>query len=308
MKTEIKYRTFDELLNEVLVDFHIYSNEGMIEPAQLIKIAQKVNYDLGLKIHSTKEKVLEITKGKARLPLDFYVLDTALLCGQYTVKKPVIQGRQVEEMQLIIDPTLNNTADTCRMCGAESTSCGCNDTYSTTVLNNGDGTNDTFVLVEKIRNEVKIYDFFERIHMSPSKFVSEANKYSGGDGNSTNRAEIKNGFIYTNVTEGKLYIQYQGALEDEEGNLLVFDHPMVNEYYEYAIKQRILENLFMNGEDVSAKINLIEGRIRAARNNALSFVNTPDFQDIYKVWASNRRRQYDRYYSMFLSYDNITHK
>jgi hypothetical protein len=83
---------------------------------------------------------------------------------------------------------------------------------------------------------------------------------------------------------------------------------MVNEYYEYALKQRILENLFMNGEDVSAKINLIEGRVRAARNNALGFVNTPDFQDIYKVWANNRRRQYDRYYSMFLSYDNITHK
>ena len=45
MKTELQYRTFDELLNEVSTDFVIYSNEGMIEPAQLIKVAQRVNYD-----------------------------------------------------------------------------------------------------------------------------------------------------------------------------------------------------------------------------------------------------------------------
>lgn len=41
MNTELKYRTFDELLGEISIDFAIYNNEGLIEPAQLIKIAQK---------------------------------------------------------------------------------------------------------------------------------------------------------------------------------------------------------------------------------------------------------------------------
>jgi hypothetical protein len=112
---------------------------------------------------------------------------------------------------------------------------------------------------------------------------------------------IKNKFIYTNIEEGSLFISYEGALEDEHGNLLVLDHPMINEYYEYAFKQRILENLYINGEDVMQKMQLIEQRLRAARNNALTIVNTPNFSEMKKLWETNRKAQYGRYYNMFKS-------
>ena len=58
-----KFRTFDQLLEDVMVDFQTYALEGMIEPAQLIKVATRVNYDLGLRIHRTKEIVLDIGSG-----------------------------------------------------------------------------------------------------------------------------------------------------------------------------------------------------------------------------------------------------
>jgi hypothetical protein len=99
-----------------------------------------------------------------------------------------------------------------------------------------------------------------------------------------------------------VYINYLGNLEDDNGNLLVLDHPMCNEYYEYALKQRILENLYMNGEDVAQKMQLIEQRLRAARNNALSIVNTPNFKEMYELWKNNRRAMYARYYDMFKSH------
>ena len=35
-----KYRTFNQLMEDVSVDFSNYALEGMIEPAQLIKVAQ----------------------------------------------------------------------------------------------------------------------------------------------------------------------------------------------------------------------------------------------------------------------------
>lgn len=297
MKTEIKYRTFDELMYEVNQDFMMYNNEGMIEPAQLIKVAQRVTYDLGLRINSTKEKVLEIHNGKARLPEDFYVLNYALLMDQYTVKNPVIAGRQTEDVKLVVDPKV------CRVCGSQATVCGCTDTYATTDCD------DNFVLVEKIRHEVKVYDRFEKIHLSPSKFISEYAKSLGLAGTgSVNNGEIKNGFIYTNLETGKIYISYEGALEDDEGNLLVVDNPMINEYYEYALKKRILENLFMNGEDVGQRIQLIEPLYRAARNNALSIVNTPDFKELQEVWMMNRRAQYHKYYDPFKSATYTTYK
>lgn len=284
MKTEPKYRTFDELLNEVATDFVQYNNEGMIEPGQLIKVAQRVNYDLGLRIHGTKEKVLDIEKRKTRLPDDFYVMNYAMLCGKHTVSQPVLQGRHTEDVIL--------SSDSCKKCGEPDPLCTCEKTY-TVECKTGE---KIFVqVVEKRGMEVKTYETFDRIHISTSSGKIDALN------NAAKSGYIKNGFIYTNVEEGKLFLSYQGGLEDEEGNLLVLDHPMINEYYEYALKQRILENLYMNGEEVSQKMQLVEQRLRAARNNALSIVNTPDFAEMKQLWETNRKAQYAKYYDMFKS-------
>jgi hypothetical protein len=100
-----------------------------------------------------------------------------------------------------------------------------------------------------------------------------------------------------------VYINYQGDMSDENNNLLVPDHEIINEYYEYALKKRIIENLAMNGEDVAQKLQIINPELRAARNAALSLVNTPNFKEMEKVWWTNRRSQYAKYYDMFKSYN-----
>ena len=284
MKTEVKYRTFDELLHEVATDFVQYNNEGMIEPGQLIKVAQRVNYDLGLRIHGTKEKVLDIEKSKTKLPDDFYVLNYAMLCGKYTVSQPVLQGRQTENIIL--------SSDLCKRCGEPDPTCSCEKTYTVECKT---GEKIYVQVVEKRSYETRTYETFERIHIDTTSGKKDALN------NTHKTGYIKNGFIYTNLEQGKLFISYQGALEDHEGNLLVLDHPMINEYYEYAIKQRILENLYMNGEEVTQKIQLVEQRLRAARNNALTIVNTPDFAEMKQLWETNRKAQYGKYYDMFKS-------
>lgn len=297
MKTELQYRTFDELLNEVSTDFVIYSNEGMIEPAQLIKVAQRVNYDLGLRIHGTKEKVLDIDKRKVKLPDDFYVLNYAYLCGKYKVTYPSMSGRHTENV--ILDPskcTIVNGVNTCNTCGGTDTTCICERTYSVECKT---GEKVYVQVIEKRKHEVKTYETFEKLSIATSSGRVDAL-------NDTKRTGyIKNGYIYTNIDEGSVFISYQGALEDHDGNLLVLDHPMINEYYEYAMKQRILENLYINGEDVTQRMQLIEQRLRGARNNALSIVNTPDFAEMYKLWQTNRKAQYNKYYDMFKSTDGF---
>ena len=297
MKTELQYRTFDQLLNEVATDFVTYSNEGMIESGQLIKVAQRVNYDLGLRIHGTKEKVIDIEKKKAKLPGDFYVLNYAYLCGKYTVSYPSMSGRHTENV--ILDPTkcsVVNGVNTCNKCGGTDTTCICERTYAVECKT---GEKIYVQVVEKRKHEVKTYETVEKLNIATSSGRIDALNDTQKTG------YIKNGFIYTNLEEGSVFISYQGALEDHDGNLLVLDHPVINEYYEYAMKQRILENLYINGEDVSQKMQLIEQRLRGARNNALSIVNTPDFAEMYKVWQMNRKAQYNKYYDMFKSTDGV---
>ena len=113
---------------------------------------------------------------------------------------------------------------------------------------------------------------------------------------------IKNGFLFTSFNTGKVYLNYQGDLSDNDGNLLVPDHELLNEYYEYALKSRIFENLFLNGEHVSQRMQLVEQRLRGARNNALSLVNTPNFAELKDMWLANRKAMYGKYYNMFMSY------
>lgn len=359
--TELKYRTFDELINEVATDFVMYNNEGMIEPGQLIKVVQRVNYDLGLRIHGTKEVILDIEKCKTKLPSDFYVLNYAFLCGSVTTLQPTLQGRHTENVILNSDncvvPTcykytivygggpsspvgeitytdcngvtqttgvsydnpsvtvcarldsvsstwsgdniikgaacsVPNATGSCSHCGNADPVCMCERTYSVECKT---GEKIYVQVVEKRGLEVKTYETFDRVHISTATGKKDALD------NGVRSGYIKNGFIYTNIDNGRLYISYQGALEDMEGNLLVLDHPMINEYYEYAIKARILENLYMNGEDVVQKMQLVEQRLRAARNNALTIVNTPDFAEMKQVWEMNRKAQYAKYYDQFKS-------
>ena len=95
-------------------------------------------------------------------------------------------------------------------------------------------------------------------------------------------------------------------MENENGELLVLDHPYCNEYYEYALKERILENMMFAGENVTNQLGFTSQKLKAARNNALSFVNTPDFAQLKRLWEKNRKAQYHNYYNMFKSIPTIS--
>jgi len=282
MLTELKYRTFNQLLEDVSVDFSMYALENMIEPQQLIKVVQRVNYDLGLRINMTKEVVLEVINSKVRLPDDFSVLNYAMLCGSYTVTQPAMSGTHRED---VVVPFIPGPLDPCTPANTCLTQCG-----------------DLLQVIQKNQFETRTYEINTVISLdNNSKTIScDCPNLTW---KSPFRGQLKNGYILLNLETGNLYVNYQGTMEDEEGNLMVLDNPYVNEYYEYAIKQRLLENLYMNGEDVVQKLNLIEQRLRAARNIALSLVNTPNFAEMYKMWEMNRKAQNGKYYDMFKSYN-----
>ena len=294
MSVSHKYRTFDELLESVRVDFSTYDLEGMIEPQQLIKVAIRVNYDLGLKINRTNSAIIDIENSKGQLPSNFKTLNFAAICGKYRVNTTMPSGTTTETQDLTWTPEPGYT----------------------TPCTDGKTCKDVCIVQPCPEDKSKDYMIVQRVGPSsyrefstfiPLRITSLSSAYCTTECpnlgvTAVDYAELKDGFILTNFKSGKIFLNYQATLEDEGGNLLTLDHPYCNEYYEYALKSRILENMIFAGENVSNQSSMIEQRLRASRNNALGFVNTPNFEEYRKIWEVNRKAQYNKYYDMFSSF------
>ena len=301
MSVSHKYRTFNQLLDDVSIDFSTQAHEGMIEPQQLIKVATRVNYDLGLKIHRTKEYVLEVEHKKAKLPADFKYMNYAWVCGEYKILNTPPSGTTIDTTQAKYtpDPDGGDTGPcddpTCKDVCVVQTCPVKNDRGEVS------GYDGEYMLIQKVgAQQYYKWETFYPLRLKESAAVQC--HCPNVNIQAADVAEIRDGFLLTSFDSAKVYINYLSSMEDTEGNLLVLDHPYCNEYYEYALKQRILENMVFAGETGAAQqLNLIEQRLRAARNNALSFVNTPNFKEFQKWHELNRKAQYHNYYNMFKS-------
>jgi hypothetical protein len=311
----LKYRTFNQLFEDVTIDFKNYALEGVINPQTLIKVARKCNYDLGFRIYKTRQAILEVEHGKVRLPDDFHIINFAVVCGESTVTEALPQGTHIEERLVAPDYVCEpGQPSTC----ATPPSDPCNDPIDP--CNNVDpctGTcitkcGDEYQLIQKIRTRTHTYKTSFHLCITDNEYTCQdsctnnltptgvSGLMSNGRG-PIDQASIEQGWLITNFDSGKVYVNYTGDMIDGEGNVMVPDHEMINEYYEYALKERILENLVMNGESVGERYNLIAGKLRASRNYALSIVNTPNFKEMQKLWQVNRKAQYHNYYDMFSS-------
>jgi hypothetical protein len=377
--TEPKYRTFDDLLDSVKIDLYTWDLEGLINPQQLIKVAMRCNYDLGLRINMQKSRVIEIYKGKGRLPDDMDVLNFALVCNDRltseipsynkTYSEGVLEG--VVMAQNFLEPRFVNQSTTLTdivfgvnvinhqlhtlsvvvqvfapdgslldfdvnildmeniqivsesvqsildvkvvVLGAKISTIGTGSGTCPALLDcASDGTPRVYYTTNGRRTESRE---LVRLHMVKAGSVSPEpredydnrmdDSFITGIGRKRGNyydAYIKNGFLHTNFDEGTVFLNFQSVMEDDDGNLLVLDNPYTNEYYEYALKQRIFENLFMSGEQVQNHLQLMSQQLRAARNVALGFVNTPDFAEMRKLHDVNRKAQYHNYYNMFKNY------
>lgn len=325
--TNLKYRTFEQLLADVRVDFKTYDLNNYIEPQELIKIAQHCSALLGLRIQMPKEAILDVEKGRVRLPSDFQTANYGLMCGEYSVTTIPGQGTTIEEMPYPAYREFNHNVDLCSdgvicsKCNITKASCACGKTtcppvtipdynplvpygdycVKPRVFMNCKG--QAYELIQVVKTEVRNYKYSMALKFLPSKqsihcecpnlFVKAVDE-----------VWIEEGWLKTNFDCGKVYLNYQGALEDADGNLLVLDHLIINMYYEYALKERILENMWIEGEDVERKYRSMQEKLAKAQAQAMLIAATPNFGELKKMWEVNRKAQYFKYYNMFSSYGN----
>lgn len=325
MKKIIAYKTFDELWADVTSDLRSYSLAGLLEPQEAFRVVRAVTKTLGLRIYKTKETILELHNGKVRLPEDYYTMNFAL--GAHSGSKLIIPPQGVTTVTVPYPQELFQDAppmaDNCTSyCGTSAHQpCGqCERCTPTVTLSPGhtplqlfgdpcqrpriflDCRGDTMELIQTMQAQVHRWTHIYRLQLIESPDIREfcPNRHV----HAQDKIWTKDRFLHSSMDCGTIYLNYEGILEDEEGNLLVVDVPNITEYYEYAVKERIFENLYLNGEDVQQRLQYITNQLVLARDKAIRIVKTPNFQELHDVWKLNRQAFNARYVDMF-AYQNF---
>jgi hypothetical protein len=260
----LNYKKASAIFLSVAEDLKSFADEGMIDNSSLIKIIQRCNSFLGLKLNQEKEAIIEISGGKAKLPNDFLSVNFILLCLAYKTNVTTAAGFNIE--------------------------------YSS---RSSEESGDIITVTNGGGHEV-VFNEFDTVKLIQTN-VSYINKGCPNDtSKSLNEVKLKDGYIYTNFPVGTIYLNYTGTLEDEDGDLLVLDHPLIIPYYEYSCKKHLLENIYINGDDaVERRLNYINKEFNLALKSASLIVNTPEYYEIKDLYEHNRSKFHKKYYSQF---------
>lgn len=282
--TNLRYKTFDQLMAGVESDLYTFADEGYFDRGKFIKEARKVNAELGLKINTEREDVLDVFDHVALLPPDFMFLQLAVACHVGSIRVPELAGAKTEAHS--IEFPLQNRSCSFNKCDSAQCEGPCN--------------NCTWVTQ---RIGIKTYNFtdvreLELTNSSSSRCADFCvNKQFR---HAKDQISIEDDHATFSFKEGKVFINYLADMVDDNNNIIILDHPLVNDYYEYAIKKKFFEMMKFNKEgDFLQDYQISVEELRKARIRAISFISTPEYGQLIQMFTDNRHRFYKKYISYF---------
>lgn len=274
----LRYKTYEQLMASVKSDLKYYADNNLLDERNYIKTALECNGTLGLKINPIVETVLCIKNFKAEMPLNlkqaysaFMVFEQpqGLLSSTYGTSV-----RQYTSEQLL-NKGITPTEGSCRL-----SACG-----------------EQFFVTQTFEQKELVFDKVVPVYLSQSSLSKFSKNSPSRLFNRQREFEIdfKEEEIITNIESGTLYLSYLSELVDEEGNLLVLDHDLVNPYYEWSLKAKILEDIYYNSEaDVKMKLDDAREKASFERNKAVSLVLKPEYREM----ANYRKKIEDDFYKL----------
>lgn len=278
-----KYIKFDDVLNSVKSDLHLFDNNALILEDRLLKVVYHCNEKLGLRLNKSKQILLEVKNGKAELPQDFYKIE--MIFATCVTKVP-------NHLQLIPGNKVEYTTCPAQYKGPMVVidKMGCKDVCC----------NEMFIVRQpQIQREIEVKTF---IPLAMSKRCGNlcASYSPHSNRHSEYSIDLEDNIVRTNFQEGQLFLCYIGTLEDEDGLPMIPFHPLLNEYYEWSLKKKILEDVFMNSEaDVDKKLQYANQMLKDAYLEAWQFTGYPEFRELENNHKKYSQDFYNKWYKMF---------
>lgn len=277
-----KYITLAQLLASVSLDLRLYDASGYIGESTVIKVIHKCNDKLGVKLHKSKQCLIDIKDYKGNLPDDFWKAE--LIFGTYlseiSTTLPLIPGNIVE---YTTDP-----------CGVEGG----------TIVNNlkvkYSDSNNACVWAIKYPETEKITTITNIIPLTMKQGCKQNSTYYCPNSSGQYSIDIDDNVVTTNFKEGQIFLCYLGLMEDDKGNVLIPFHPLLNDYYEYSVKEKLFEDIFLNSEDdVEKKLQYVTMKRKEAYLDAWQFSGTPEYREIEKYDEKRVKDFYNKWFNIY---------
>lgn len=275
----LQYITLTQLLASVKGDLPSFKDSGFIDEGNVIKTVMWCNEKLGIPIRKMKETVLQVRNYKVELPKDFQKM--IYVAALHHSSFGTAQWR---------DP-FNNFVDQTDECvfDVEPYTVGC-ETHCNRRIKR-----------KKPDGLWEIYTNWTELSLSPSSFVHTDSSCINNRLKGTYTIDLTDDEIHTPFREGELYVMYYANLEDEEGNVLVPFHPLITDWYEWCVKEKILMDMAFNSDgDVVNKLKLATMKKNGAWLDALDFALEPSYkqqQDYQKKKEMDMWKKYFKWIS-----------
>jgi hypothetical protein len=161
--------------------------------------------------------------------------------------------------------------------------------------------NEIFIVRQpQIQREIEIKTFIP-LSMSKRCHDSCTNYSPQSVVKSEYAVDLEDNIIRTSFKEGQLFLCYIGTLEDEDGLPMIPFHPLLNGYYEWSLKKKILEDVFMNSDaDVDKKLQYAIQEQKNAYLEAWQFTGYPEHKELENNQKRYEAEFYNKWYKNFL--------
>lgn len=285
MSTPWKYVKLSQILASVKSDLNLYDDAGLIDADRIIKVIAECNEKIGLRIFKSRECKIKVCDYKAPLPGDFYKIENIFATEIVNIINinPTFGARQVEFKS-------EKPKDTTKIVTYGKMGCvdSCNNCYW--ITDRTPEPNFSQIQYERLVPLI----LTDRVNNHCIEY-SPCNKYRGEYKVDLNEEEFTFSF-----ESGEIYLCYLGSLISEDGEIEIPFHPKLTPYYEYAIKEKVLEDMFLNSDaDVINKLKYIIEKKREAYAVAWDFANTRQVNEWSNIQKNLQREYYNKWYRIF---------
>lgn len=297
------YIKLSQVMASVRSDLELYDDANMIDEDKCIKIVMQCNEKLGQKVYKSKSCKINVENYRGDIPSDLWKIENIFALSTehtgYTHSEGggVIGATQITYTDYVPPKILSKDVSNIN-CGTEvsccrqspcSTGCGGNCTSKITYL------------TEEQKQYIE-YNHTRLIPLSLSTSTSDkcvnyspCSKYKGDFSVNIDDEEFEFSF-----ETGTVYISYLGNMVDEDGEVIIPFHPMLNQYYEFAIKEKILQDIYLNTRaDVLQRLQYVSAEKSKHYYDAYVYANTSKAGQYDKMRKNREMEFYNRWYRMF---------